>query len=190
MGHHTHSRKMPANSRITVCGLKLAYRKTPACNFAIREFSTLVTFQKRYPQVMALAAVLAAAFLPFGGQAKAEAQSCGIKVAVANVGVKAGVIYGSLHSTEDWGQKPTATARTVVADEKPFLCFNAPPGRYAIRLFHDRDGNGQLGTNMMGIPNEPFGFSNDAPVQFGPPSFDAAAFEVGSQGITITVTLH
>jgi len=54
------------------------------------------------------------------------------------------------------------------------------PGTYAIKAFHDVDRNGQLDTNFMGIPKEPYGFSNDAMGTFGPPSFEQAAFKVGT----------
>ena len=42
------------------------------------------------------------------------------------------------------------------------------PGQYAVRLFHDVNGDGQLNTNPFGIPTEPFAFSNNARGRFGP----------------------
>lgn len=59
-----------------------------------------------------------------------------------------------------------------------------PAGRYAIKAFHDLDGDGQMDTNPFGMPTEPFAFSNDAPANMGPPSFEAAAFDVGA-GATV-----
>lgn len=136
------------------------------------------------------AALAACAALPITGTARAETQACGVSVSIRNVQEQTGAIYASIHTAEAWGRQPTATTRVAVQDDHPQLCFNVAPGRYAIRLFHDRNGDGKLGTNLMGIPNEPFGFSNDAPVQFGPPAFEAAAFDVGATGISITVSLH
>ena len=52
------------------------------------------------------------------------------------------------------------------------------PGRYAIKAFHDVDGDGKMGTNPFGMPTEPFAFSNDAPAVMGPAPWAAAAFEV------------
>lgn len=52
------------------------------------------------------------------------------------------------------------------------------PGKYAIRAFHDLNGNSTLDTNALGLPSEPFAFSNNAPANFGPAKFDAAAFDV------------
>ncbi len=59
------------------------------------------------------------------------------------------------------------------------LVFNdVPPGRYAVALLHDENGNGKADLAAMMIPKEGFGFSRDAKVRFGPPRFGAAAFDV------------
>ena len=53
---------------------------------------------------------------------------------------------------------------------------NLPEGNYAISLYHDKNDNGNLDTNFLGIPNEPYGFSNNARGRFGPPKFEKAKF--------------
>lgn len=55
-------------------------------------------------------------------------------------------------------------------------------GTYAIKAFHDINGNGALDTNLIGIPTEPYGFSNGQAGRFGPPSFEAASFELDGDG--------
>lgn len=62
------------------------------------------------------------------------------------------------------------------------------PGKYAIAVYHDVNGNQRLDANMVGIPSEPYGFSRDARGKMGPPSFDDAAFDVGSA--TVHQTMH
>lgn len=52
------------------------------------------------------------------------------------------------------------------------------PGRYAIKAFHDLDGDGKMAINPFGMPTEPFAFSNGAEAMMGPPAWAAAAFEV------------
>lgn len=59
---------------------------------------------------------------------------------------------------------------------------DVPPGRYAIALLHDENGNGKADRAVMMIPKEGFGFSRDAKVRFGPPRFGEAAFEVEAGG--------
>ncbi|MCG8374189.1 MAG: DUF2141 domain-containing protein [Balneolales bacterium] len=57
--------------------------------------------------------------------------------------------------------------------------INALPfGKYAIAVYHDKNTNGKLDTNMLGIPKERYGFSNNARGRFGPASWDDSAFEV------------
>ena len=63
------------------------------------------------------------------------------------------------------------------------------PGRYAISAFHDLDGDEVLSTNLLGIPTEPFGFSNNAVGSFGPPDFEDAAFTVQDADHLLTFSL-
>ncbi len=46
-----------------------------------------------------------------------------------------------------------------------------------------------MDSNVVGLPQEGYGFSNDAKVFLGPPSFAAASFKVdpGLTAITVTV---
>jgi uncharacterized protein (DUF2141 family) len=63
------------------------------------------------------------------------------------------------------------------------------PGNYAVKAFHDVDGDMQMSTNPFGMPTEPFAFSNNAPAQGGPAKWEAARFAVapGANRITITI---
>jgi len=67
-----------------------------------------------------------------------------------------------------------------------------PPGRYAIALYQDSNGNDQLDKNLIGMPTEPYGFSNDASAPFGPPDFELAAFTIAAteQHHDLTITLR
>lgn len=51
------------------------------------------------------------------------------------------------------------------------------PGRYAVLVFHDANGNGELDRNFIGIPREPLGFSRRYWAK-GEPAFAEAAVEV------------
>lgn len=55
-----------------------------------------------------------------------------------------------------------------------------PAGEYAIRVMHDVDGDGELKTNMLGMPKEPWGMSNNASGSFGPPKWKDAKFTLPS----------
>jgi uncharacterized protein (DUF2141 family) len=65
-----------------------------------------------------------------------------------------------------------------------------PPGFYALAVYHDRNGNGKLDSNMLGMPLEPYGFSNNAHGVLGPPSFGEARFQVAGPNTRIEVSLE
>ena len=51
-----------------------------------------------------------------------------------------------------------------------------PFGTYAVAVIHDLNGNRQVDTNLLGIPKEGYGFSNNARSLFRAPRFHEAAF--------------
>ena len=61
---------------------------------------------------------------------------------------------------------------------------------YAVAIYHDKNSNGEFDT-FLSIPQEKFGFSNDAKVFFGPPSFDEASFYLKkNQRLKIEISLR
>lgn len=64
------------------------------------------------------------------------------------------------------------------------------PGEYAVKLYHDVNGDGELNTNAIGIPAEPYAFSNNARGRFGPAKWSAARFVVEGDTATHTITLN
>jgi len=66
---------------------------------------------------------------------------------------------------------------------------NVKPGAYAIAVFHDTNGNGKLDRGLIGLPSEPYGFSNDVG-RSGPPSFEAARVVVKEPSTTIVIPIR
>ena len=64
-----------------------------------------------------------------------------------------------------------------------------PPGTYAVTVYEDLNGNRKLDHNLIGIPREPVGVSNNPPARFGPPHFDECSFHLGDTAQTITINL-
>lgn len=64
------------------------------------------------------------------------------------------------------------------------------PGTCAVKVFHDINADNTLNTSWIGWPQEPYGFSNDAPVNMGPPSFRLAAIEMGEKDLTVRIALR
>jgi uncharacterized protein (DUF2141 family) len=68
--------------------------------------------------------------------------------------------------------------KQVSSNVMQLVLQDVPPGSYGVAVFHDLDSNNALETNFVGLPKEPIGFSNDARIRFGSPSWDEARFTV------------
>lgn len=79
----------------------------------------------------------------------------------------------------------------VPAGEAATLRFtDVVPGTYAIALLHDENENGKADRVLGMMPREGFGFSNDAPVNMGPPAFSEAAITVGAASQRQTIRMR
>lgn len=65
---------------------------------------------------------------------------------------------------------------------------NLPAGDYAVQLYHDENGNGEVDMNVVGVPREGYGFSNVPVVQGGIPPFDRMKVSVAAD-VTATAVL-
>ena len=64
------------------------------------------------------------------------------------------------------------------------------PGRYAVIVIHDENDNGRLDENIIGVPTEGYGFSNDARGFLSAPSFDAAAVTIDGEDRNVVISLQ
>ena len=87
--------------------------------------------------------------------------------------------------------KAVAQSTSVITDRHAVCEFpGVTPGTYAVSVFHDENSNGKLDSNLMGIPREGVGASNDAKGHLGPPKFDAAAFHFPGGRLELKITIH
>lgn len=82
------------------------------------------------------------------------------------------------------GQKHPVNAESMIITFK-----NLPKGDYAVSVFHDVNSNDTFDSNLLGIPKEPYGFSNNPSTIFGPPKFEKASFSLDSENKAITIKL-
>jgi uncharacterized protein (DUF2141 family) len=103
-------------------------------------------------------------------------------VTVADAKSDAGKALVRISATEKQFDGKEAPVREMVADVKggkvALHVEGLPAGRYAITVVHDVNANGKLDSNMMGMPTEPFGFSNNPVIRFGPPDFEDAVVTI------------
>jgi uncharacterized protein (DUF2141 family) len=82
--------------------------------------------------------------------------------------------------------------RANAALKSAVVFTNIEPGRYAIILFHDENGNRKLDKNALGVPTEPYGFSNNVQGFLGPPAFNDAVMQLdnGDKAVRIDLIYH
>lgn len=116
-------------------------------------------------------------------------------ITVKNVKSSKGLVTVDLHddNPDTWLKKGARLGRVRVpaVEGETKICLPVEkPGTYAFALYHDRDGNKKLNKNWIGLPSEPYGVSNDAPIRLGPPSHKDAALQVTGPLTVAVVTLH
>ena len=101
---------------------------------------------------------------------------------------KGSVLVAIYDKADMWMKKPVGVARMPAnKNGVTVLIKDLADGEYAASLFHDENGNGKLDSNAIGMPIEPFGFSNDASGKFGPPPFEKAKFKLDANKKNIVV---
>ena len=51
-----------------------------------------------------------------------------------------------------------------------------PKGEYAITMYHDQNSDNECNRNFIGIPKEPYGFSNNVKPKMSAPKYDECKF--------------
>lgn len=105
---------------------------------------------------------------------------------------KGGAISVGFFTKEDFprvSRQAFGTRCDVTAESMEVVFEQVPAGEYGVAVFQDIDKNQVLRTNLIGVPTEPVGFSNDARIRFGPPSFDDARITVVS-GETLKLVIQ
>jgi len=87
-------------------------------------------------------------------------------------------LYNGKESFRDTDHVFASQIVPVEADTLITSLPDIPAGEYALTLFHDKNDNGKLDTNFLGIPKEKYGFSNNPKVRFKAPGFDKCRFTV------------
>ncbi|MDE0522503.1 MAG: DUF2141 domain-containing protein [Boseongicola sp.] len=112
------------------------------------------------------------------------ARAAELSVAVSGVNSGKGRVYVALHRAADGVKFPDSKGHVAgawrMARKGGFsvIFTGLEPGRYAVNGFHDNNGNGDLDTNLLGIPTEGYGFGNGATGLFGPAGFEPSSIDV------------
>jgi uncharacterized protein (DUF2141 family) len=114
-----------------------------------------------------------------------------IELSFTNQKSATGKIFLAIYDNEkSFGTPEKAVFLKTFPAKIPFLeSFELKSEEYAFAVFQDLNENGKLDKNWVGIPIEPYGFSNDPVIRFGPPSFNDCLLKLSRQ-IKVNIKLH
>ncbi len=114
------------------------------------------------------------------------------EIEITHIQASAGNVYVSLFDEAGWRSNQPLHALSLHAGEESLHARfeDLAPGMYGLRIYQDINGNGELDRGAMGLPKEPYGFSNDAEVRFGPPGWRDVSFEVTGDGAQQVIRLR
>jgi uncharacterized protein (DUF2141 family) len=116
-----------------------------------------------------------------------------LTVTVSDVRATSGhVLIAVFDSTEAWNENAEPIAKgsiSATAGDVVFRFLDLSAGTYAVTVTHDENDNGKIDSNLVGIPTEGYGFSND-PQVMRRATFEEAAFVVGAADTAIRLRMR
>jgi len=130
----------------------------------------------------------------FTSLATSAQNSCTLEVVVTGLKSTEGQIMISINKGPDgWPESNFLEQRFIPKFTAPNFTIvfkDLPYGNYAVGLLHDKDKNGEMTKNFIGMPKEGFAFSRDYKVVFRAPKYDEANFELNSPKKTMTIKIQ
>jgi uncharacterized protein (DUF2141 family) len=130
-------------------------------------------------------------------QAQTEAQSNRHELTVKVTGLRnnKGVVGVALFSNPtgfpESSDKALQAKNAEIKDGSAEVVFpNLAPGPYAVSVRHDENSNGKLDKNVLGIPKEGYGASNNPHPKRRGPKFEEAKFELSGPAQTIEIKVQ
>jgi len=166
-----------ADFLLTPSPLRLMHRRIPS------------RVHLRFALLLALLLTGAALASPAHAQSS-DAPTGTLTVQVDGLDSSEGMVRAELTTAQNYDADDNvrAAALPIQKNTAHWTIDGVPHGTYAVRLYHDEDDDGELDTNMFGVPQEAFGFSNDARGSMGPPDFEESAFTLESDSLSMTIT--
>lgn len=124
--------------------------------------------------------LLLATLLLSGLLATVDAAAATLEVTIEDVRSAEGRIMVQIVDSEagfDGSEAPVAALLLDPVTPEVAFSVDLEPGEYGMRVMQDLDGDGAMDTNFVGMPTEPWAFSNNAVGQFGPPGWADVRFE-------------
>ena len=95
--------------------------------------------------------------------------------------IKGSLFIAIFRPTDDFpvfGKQFKGIVKEVEGKSQNYTFDDLPEGEYALAIYQDENRNKILDKNLLGIPTEIYGFSNNARRTFSAPSFQEAKFKL------------
>lgn len=124
----------------------------------------------------------------------AQEQTCDIEIEINDFKNNKGQVMISINKgPEGWPEENFIEQRFIPEFTAPnftVIFEDMPYGNYAVGVLHDKDNNGEMTKNFIGMPKESFGFTRDYKVVFRAPKYEEANFEADSPNVTLKINLQ
>ena len=119
-------------------------------------------------------------------------EKCSLSIEFEGLKSDKGKLFIALYNEEaDFLKNEIKGMEVDIKDGKAKVSFdNLVKGVYAISSFHDKNNNGKMDTNFLGIPKEPTAMSNNAKGSFGPPKFKDAKFNISKDKTQLKIKFN
>jgi len=103
---------------------------------------------------------------------------------------KGDIKIGLFNSEDSWNSNKEKYKGNIIKIKNKmaeWVIESIPYGEYAIKYFHDENGDDKINTNFLGIPTETYGFYLCGKSKYIPPSFNKAKFMFKFNNMTIEI---
>lgn len=145
--------------------------------------------------LFALLLILALIMPAFTQQAQESVPPSGVlKVVISGFKNDKGEVKIALSDSEEnylsKGKVFKGTASQIKDRKAEGVFHDISYGEYAVKVYHDMNGNNKLDTNFLGIPKESHGFSNNVRGTLGMPKWEKAKFVFEKKDMLIEIKVE
>jgi uncharacterized protein (DUF2141 family) len=122
----------------------------------------------------------------------APAEAANLSLNVEGLKPKGQLMVLLFDAERSWNAKNGAVReikRRVSTATTQIVVEGLAAGHYGAMVFQDLNLDGKMNFNLVGMPMEPYGFSNNSRGLFGPPAWGKAAFRFGGGSAVHSIRL-
>lgn len=114
-----------------------------------------------------------------------------LNVTITNIESDEGKVVVSLFNSKETflGKHYRQQVVSAKSGSISFDFKDLPNGDYTISAYQDKNKNGELDKNFIGIPMEPYGISMDGKSNFGPPNYQNSMFTIDGNSKKLSIKI-